>query len=129
MRNYYRRIVALFPKKQYKLFKKSQVAFHLRNLLLVVFILTVLFQIQVLVFLSKNYQSILREKESRLKEYSYWEDIAGQFPNIPDILYNAALSSANIGRYDDAINYLDKALKLDPLFEDAIQLQKKLVKG
>lgn len=51
----------------------------------------------------------------------------GQYPNIPDILYNASLSAFNIGQKQQAIEYIEKAIEIDPLFNKAYQLRKEIL--
>jgi tetratricopeptide (TPR) repeat protein len=67
--------------------------------------------------------------QEKMQEYSYWSGVATQFPNIPDILYNAALSSYNAGRRNEALKNLEKALLIDPLFKKAKILQSEILSG
>lgn len=124
---HYRNINALFPKKLRKYIKKSHLAFHLRNFFLIVFGLTALIQIQMLFGLGMEHKSLLKERDKRLREYDYWVSAANQFPNIPDILYNASVVSLNVGKEERALSFLDKTLRIDPLFEEAQKLRDKLV--
>jgi tetratricopeptide (TPR) repeat protein len=55
--------------------------------------------------------------------------VVTQFPNIPDVLYDAALSAYNTGRVDEALHYLNKAIQLDPLFKKAQEFRKEIMTG
>jgi len=67
-------------------------------------------------------------KSVRDKNYSYWESLAEQYPNEPDILFNAGKSAYENGRKEAALKFIEKALQMDPLFEKAIDLKKELEK-
>lgn len=124
-----RSIPALFPKKYNKYIKVKYLAYYLRNFLLIVFIILALFQLQVLVFLTNGYGEALAIHESKTKKYEYWKSVINQFPNIPDVLYNASLSAFNAGQKLDALDYVEKALRIDPLFEDAVKLKNEILRG
>jgi tetratricopeptide (TPR) repeat protein len=85
-------------------------------------------QLQILVFLSNNYNNAKTEYSNRVSQYKYWSGVAGQFPNIPDILYNASLFAFQAGRKIEAINYIERAIKIDPLFKDAYRLKEEILK-
>lgn len=57
-------------------------------------------------------------------QYEYWRETAAQYPQSPDILYNAAVSAYKLGFEGEAKSYITKALIVDPLFIEAKQLQK-----
>lgn len=67
--------------------------------------------------------------EKKRSDFTYWTGTASQFPNMPDILYNAAVSAYNAGQGGVAISYLDKALQLDPLFGKAQEFKKEIING
>lgn len=93
---------------------------------MIVFVVTALLQIQILVNLGLKHGQFLKTKEIREREYEYWSSVANQFPNVPDILYNAGVASINVGKKEKALGFLDKALRLDPLFIEAQQLRNNL---
>lgn len=82
--------------------------------------------LQLLVILNSVYVEKRGEYAQRKEEYLYWVGVASQFPNIPDVLYNAALSAFLVGNRDDARHYIEKAIKIDPLFEKAYQLREEI---
>lgn len=128
--NYYRKIAALLPKDLLKKGKRvfSKGFFHsLAQFLFLVLLFQVLLLIVMLFLLRNEYKEKRREFAVRQEEQIYWIRVAGQYPNAPDVLYNAALSSKNVGREREAIFYLDKAIKLDPLFMEARLLRKSIV--
>ena len=70
-------------------------------------------------------EAIKQQKQDRL---SYWKGASEQYPNEPDILYNAAVAALNTGNKKIANEYLQKALVLDPLFEKAKNLRSEMLK-
>lgn len=85
--------------------------------------------LQFLVYL--NQKSIAAEKEydAKMKEFSYWSSVASQFPNIPDILFNASLSAFETGNTSEALHLIDKALNIDPVFKKAQDLRDEIIGG
>jgi Tfp pilus assembly protein PilF len=81
------------------------------------------------VFLDRKVIAAKKDYEVNIKQFRYWSGVASQFPNIPDILYNASVSSLNVGKTSEAKLYIDKALQIDPLFKQARELKKLLEKG
>ncbi len=92
-------------------------------------IILALFQLQVLVFLTNGYNKTLAVHENKTKKYEYWKSVISQFPNVPDILYNASLSAFNARQKIDALDYIEKALRIDPLFEDAFKLKNEILRS
>lgn len=70
--------------------------------------------------------SYLNQKEKQ-DRFFYWEKKVQEFPNSPDILYNAALSAVKVNKNETALKYLNQALTLDPLFDEAIILREEIV--
>lgn len=59
-------------------------------------------------------------------ELKAWESIAQKFPNFKDAYFELAVLSYRLGYFRKAREYIKKALFLDPNFERAKELQKKL---
>lgn len=102
-------------------------AHSLRAFLFFVLIILSGFLLQLLVFLNGKYIESGKEFEARRVESRYWENVAFQFPNVPDVLHNAALSALYIGDSNKALEYIEKAIKIDPLFEKAYLLRREIV--
>lgn len=83
--------------------------------------------LQILANLFTRYEIAKKDLERKGNEYQYWKSIALQFPNIPDILYDAALSSYNANMRLEALDYVKRALEIDPLFKEAINLRKEIL--
>lgn len=120
-------------KKPAKLTSESQVVEvqnRLRDHLLDYFTiyLTLLFIILLVVlgFVFVKYGDSADNKRRVEDNYSYWADVVKAHPNITDAYYNAGLYAAQLGNRQKAIEYLDKALKLDPNFVKAQELRGKL---
>lgn len=76
--------------------------------------------------LNGEYKKVRELYSQRSTEYKYWTSVASQYPNIPDILYNASISSYNFGKLPEAKNYLERALKIDPVFKKAQEFEREL---
>lgn len=124
----YRIITDLFPKGIKKYINSAYVALHLRNFLFIFFALMAGVLLQILVILNAKYTEIRREYQVKENTYVYWNSIVSQFPNIPDILYNASLSALSMGKREEAGKFVNKALSIDPLFEEALRLREKIEK-
>ena len=129
MQSFLRKITAILPKNYKRYISSRYLAFYLRNFLLIFFLLTAGILIQILVVMNTRYEMTKKMAQEKMQEYSYWSGVATQFPNIPDILYNAALSSYNVGRKNEALKNLEKALLIDPLFKKAKILQSEILSG
>lgn len=119
-KNNSRKINAFSPKGILKNYVINQkVAVKVKNYLLAIFIIQASLFLVLLTFISL----MLKEKESlmdkRMEKFTYWYGIASKYPERPDILFNLAKSSYEIGNKNVAIDYAKKALKIDPLFENA----------
>lgn len=128
MQGFFRRITALLPKEVFGHVTNRHVATHLRALMFSILVICAGILLQILVFLDQKVIFAKKEYEENAKQFQYWNGVALQFPNIPDILYNASVSALNVGKNSDAIHYLDKALQIDPLFKDARELRKSIEK-
>lgn len=123
-----RRITNLFPKTNGNYINR-QVASQLRALLFITLVICAGILLQTLVFLDQKALFAKREYEANLKQFRYWSGVASQFPNIPDILYNASISALNVGKSAEALRYIDHAIQIDPLFKDAQKLKELLSRG
>lgn len=123
--NYSRTITALLPNELQKVLNKGFYHYLAQFLFLVL-----LFQVLVLVATGFVLRYAFEKKRAviaiRQQEQEYWVKVAGQYPQAPDVLYNAAASSKNVGEKKTALMYTQRALKLDPLFKEALELQKEL---
>lgn len=126
MKNNLRTITAYLPKGIRNSFASGQVGYRLSSFFFLLFLIIAGILLQTLVFLNAKTGTAKREREIKDKDYSYWSSVASQYPAIPDILYNAALSALNDGRKKEAMEYIDKALRLDPLFKKAIELKNEI---
>jgi len=126
--DYYRKIAALFPKDLQKgtSIVNKKVLHHLAQILFLVLLLQVLLFIAAIVLLKGEYRVRVEEFVKLQQEHTYWVKMVEQYPNAPDVLYNAALTSKNVGNTEEAVRYLDRAIKLDPLFMEARLLRKSL---
>ena len=128
MKNYFRTIPALLPKSIQQRIPQGQLAYRISSFFFLFFLILAGILLQILVYLNTQSFAARNQHELKDKEYTYWNGVATQYPLIPDILYNAALSSLNDGRYNEALNYINKALQIDPQFKKARELKKEIEK-
>lgn len=121
-----RTITALLPKATKKYINSKHFFYNLRNFLFLFLVLLAGVLLQVLVMLQNKVVVAKNSYSERSKEYTYWSSVASQFPTIPDVLYNAAISSYNMGDREQAVQYLEQALHIDPLFKKAQEFKKEL---
>ena len=124
-----RTFTAILPKELIKKLNNKYFAEHLRSFLFVVLVILAGILLQLLVFLNKRYNIAEIKYQKTLKNYMYWSSVASQYPNIPDILFNAAVSAMTMGRNDVALAYLNKSIQIDPLFTKAITLRNLLTEN
>lgn len=129
MNVYFRKITALLPKKLVKNITNSYVVSHVRTILFVMLVIGAGILLQMLVYLNQRTIIAKKDYEVKIKEFNYWSSVASQFPNIPDILYNASLSALSIGKTKEALRLIDKALIIDPVFKKARDLRNEIVGG
>lgn len=77
----------------------------------------------------KEIKTINAIKNEREEKASYWRSAVAQYPTEPDVLYNASVASLNVGDKKAALDYLQKALHIDPLFVKANALREEIVKN
>ena len=70
--------------------------------------------------------SYLSQKEKQEK-FFFWMEKVGEYPNSPDVLYNAAVSADSINKNETALKLLKKAVELDPLFIEAKDFQEEII--
>ena len=126
MKQYIRTITALLPKGVKKYINSKYLVFYVRDFLFLLLLILVWIQLQLLVTLSKRSETAKHQYGAKMKNQHYWISVASQFPNVPDILYNAALSSFEFGKPNEALEYVNKSLQLDPLFKKALVLRNEI---
>lgn len=127
MNKYHRKITAVLPKGLFSPKNRWVIALHLRDLALIILIIIAGIILQTLVLLYINLVSLESNYDKNRKESIYWESVVLQYPQIPDVLYNAAVSSIKVNNLEKSVIYLDKAIKIDPLFSKAIYLRSKIL--
>lgn len=128
MNLFFRKITALFPSEFLGNIKNRHVAANLRALLFFILVICAGILLQILVYLNQKVVLAKKEYEYNIKQFRYWNEVVLQFPNIPDILFNASVSALNVGKKSEALQYLDRAIQIDPLFREARELRKLIEK-
>lgn len=106
---------------------KGQIAYRLSSFFFLLFLILAGILLQTLVFLNNKTLTARNQFELKTKDYMYWSSVALQYPAIPDVLYNAALSALNDNKKKEALEFVEKALQLDPLFKKAMELKNEIV--
>jgi len=101
-----------------------------KNLLIIfsLFLLSTLIVMLFSIFVLQNVltNSYLSQKEKQEK-FFFWMEKVGEYPNSPDVLYNAAVSADSINKNETALKLLKKAVELDPLFIEAKDFQEEII--
>ena len=116
----------IIPRKITVLLPKRYLAVYIRDFSFLVLVIVMCVLLTMLVALEKRLQFENHKNEASMKEYKYWKSVSEQFPNVPDILYNASLGAIKVGKNKEAFGYASKAIQLDPLFKKAIELRDQL---
>ena len=122
---YLRKFTALLPKSiiRNKVINRKYLVVYLRDFLFLVLVVQIGVFLQVLVILNQKYTNMKAKHNEKVKAEKYWQSVAFQYPNAPDILFNAAKSSYDAGNSKNAREYIDKAIRIDPLFVKAHELR------
>ena len=69
---------------------------------------------------------VVQDREQLLQEVVYWKQIADTYSGYRDIYYRIATLQYKLGNTQESKKYLQKALELDPNFEEARVLGAKI---
>ena len=123
--NIYRTITERFKnisKKNSKIFKKLKSQWLVTSYL-VTAVLILILSFDLLNSLQKQ-KEINFEKTKIQSEIKLWEALSEKYQGYKEAYYQLALLNYKIGEIDKAKFYVNKALYLDPNFENAKSLQK-----
>lgn len=79
--------------------------------------------------LAAKYSAVRQRREFLLDELTKWERVATIHPNYPDAYFEAAYFAYAVRDTKKALNYVSKALILDPGFNAAQKLKKLIERG
>ena len=115
---YYRRITESLPQRMY-----------FANFFLL--FLTVLFIFSSILagFAYIEMTQVKNERKEILGDFNYWKQVTEKHPNSPDAFFEAGFYAAKLGDRETAREYLDEAIRLDPSFERARELEKLMANG
>ncbi len=134
-KQYYRIFTDFLPKEWRAVQKQGKKVFtyisqeikkaekHFNNLILFDLIISFF----ILAYFAIGFFSILKSvKSERLavnKKFAYWKEVIRNYPNFPVAYYNAALFAWQLQKKSEAVNLLDKAIFLNPNFNEALELR------
>lgn len=102
---------------------------QLKKIIATYFVVTCGLFLFLLFFVWQDYQGVLTTRRNELKLLEYWEVVLLSHPNYPDAYYQSSLHAARVGDKQKALEYINKALDLDPYFQRAEDLKKELIGG
>ena len=70
-----------------------------------------------------TYTKIVFERQNLRSQISFWKSISEKYEGYKDAYFRIALLEYRLGNFDKAKEYNQKALFLDPNFEDAKKLE------
>jgi tetratricopeptide (TPR) repeat protein len=120
---YLRNITGYLPKG---VKRNKYIVSYFKYFLFIVFSFQLMAFLAIVFFLNSSYLQKKSDYSKKIQNYKYWIGVADQFPNSPDIEFNAAKSSYDVGDLNKALEYADKALRTDPLFSQAQKLKNKI---
>lgn len=111
-------------------FLLSQVLPVLKNMA-VIFIFTSIFVFLLLVVVdlyktAVSYEKIKSQRQKITLEINTLKAFSQKFTNYKEVYFQIAVREYELGNFNKANEYLQKALYLDPGYGDALQLQKEL---
>lgn len=74
----------------------------------------------------KQIESILKEKEKLIQAQNYWKSVSSRYPDYKDAYLQHALVSYKLGESENVKLSLEKALRIDPEYREAIELMQGL---
>lgn len=75
---------------------------------------------------TKMQDEITQQRIEVIKERNFWEDQLVRYPNHRDIYFKIATLEYSLGNKNEARMNLDKALEIDPNFEEGRELEQQL---
>ena len=131
--DYYRKITELLPKPQIENFrkwvKKPLLKSNLYSYFALFLLLAGIFLTITAYILAAKYNAVRQKREFLLDELTKWERVATVHPNYPDAYFEAAYFAYEVRDRKKALNYVSKALILDPEFSAAQKLKKLIESG
>lgn len=128
-----RRISALFPKAKGLLQKEYHIVpsprLDLKKIVSFFFLFFLIFTIflgKIAFDTFKQAERVKRERVEATAQLEYWESVLAKHPDYPDALYKAAVSAVRLGEKEKAKEFIHRAIELDPTFQAARELGKKL---
>lgn len=134
---YYRIFTALLPKRLNNKGKKlvlnialeiKKAKKYFNNFILFYLVMAFFILVYFTAGFLKVFEEVKKERSEANKKFIYWKEIARNYSNFPIAYYNAAIFSLKLKNKSEAMRLLNKAIYLNPNFEEAIKLRDETVK-
>jgi len=112
-----------------KVVKSPNVSENLLILLSLFLLSTMLGMLFILYILQNSLTNSYNIQKKQQERFSFWMEKIEEYPNSPDILYNAAVSAYDVKKYETALKLVKKAMILDPQFKEAENFEKDILKN
>ena len=120
------RISRIFPEAHVNsqfltIFKKMFIAF--------IFTSVFVFILFTLADLYRNFdknQKVQVEREKLTSEINIWKSFSQKYPNYKEVYFQMAVREFELGDFSQSETYLQKALFIDPNYQEALKLKKEL---
>ena len=122
----YRKITEEFPQDLKKALKVKNIKSVFTNYSFVFLVVSLSILILYAVISYIDYSTTRAEWLKARDNFAYWQEVAEKQKNSPDAYYQAGVYAAELRDNRRALMYLNKALELDPGFEKAVELQRKI---
>ncbi|RJQ28096.1 hypothetical protein C4577_00075 [Candidatus Parcubacteria bacterium] len=77
-----------------------------------------------LFYFIENYKSVIIQREHVRDKFEYWQNVVDKHSNYVDAYYQVSYFALKLGQKGKALEYVDRALVLDPGFGEAEELRK-----
>lgn len=124
---YYRRITEAFPQDLKKALKIKNIKSVFTNYSLVFLVVSLSILILYAAISYIDYSTTREEWFKARDNFAYWQEVAEKQKNSPDAYYQTAIYAAELRDKSRAVEYLTKALELDPGFKKAKELREEIL--
>lgn len=112
-----------------KIIKNPEVHRNLLILLVLFLLATMIGMLFIFYILQNSLVSSYKLQKVQQARFTFWMEKIEEYPNSPDVLYNAAVSAYDVKKYETALKLVREALVLDPKFEAAQNFEKDILKN
>lgn len=123
-RDYLRNFTDVFP----KWVNRKDIGKSLEHYFSLYLVVLFIFLLMLSIGLYRTLETVREKYKQEQERLSYWQDVVKKHPHYPDGYYEAGLVAGGLKEKKQAVEYLNKAIELDPSFEKAKKLRENILK-